>query len=154
TKIVNIDSTINFDEDKKFNYVYSEPPFMNMPPLLLKEIGDKAGESYIDTRSNLFEWVFVNRVINSLEDEGIGVVVLRYSALYSQKDEDIRKELINQNLIKAVIQLPAQLIPATGISTSLLVIQKQKSDVVTFVDASNEFVEKSRTKNKFDSNNI
>ena len=38
--------------------------------------------------------------------------------------KDIRKELIEKNLIKAVIQLPSNLITNTAIPTTLLILQK------------------------------
>lgn len=152
--IHNLDSTKNFNSKKKYDFIYSEAPFMNMPQSVLKDIAENAGEKYIKTKSNLYEWVFVNRVIQSLSDEGIGVVLLRDSALFSQRDRDIRQELVDRKLIKSVIQLPEQLMVGTSISTTLLVLQKHSNDYVSFVDATNEFVKKGRMNNIFSTDNI
>src|SRR5690606_12348462 len=53
----------------------------------------------------------------------------------------IRKYLIDNNFVDAVIQLPPDLFFGTGIATCILVLKKSKSDNSTlFIDASAEFV--------------
>jgi type I restriction enzyme M protein len=53
----------------------------------------------------------------------------------------IRKYLIDNNYVDAVIQLPADLFFGTTIATCILVMKKSKSDNKTlFIDASAEFV--------------
>ena len=68
--------------------------------------------------------------------------------------KDIRKELIEKNLIKAVIQLPSNLITNTAIPTTLLILQKDNNDKITFIDASEIYTQKGRMQNTFEDENI
>ena len=90
----------------------------------LKQIEDSASNSYLKTRSKFSEWIFTNRILNNLEDKGVGTIVVRNAATFTEMAKDIRKELIEKNLIKAVIQLPSNLITNTAIPTTLLILQK------------------------------
>ena len=52
----------------------------------------------------------------------------------------IRKQLIDENLLDAVIGLPEKLFYGTGIPAAILIFKKAKSDnKVLFIDASREF---------------
>ena len=63
-------------------------------------------------------------------------------------EQKIRKYLIDNNYVDAVIQLPTDLFFGTNIATCILVIKKNKPDnKVLFIDATNEFVRGS-AKNK------
>jgi type I restriction enzyme M protein len=56
------------------------------------------------------------------------------------REEVIRKKLIEENLLDAVIGLPEKLFYGTGIPAAILIFKKQKSDnKVLFIDASREF---------------
>ena len=56
-------------------------------------------------------------------------------------EQKIRKYLVDNNYVDAVIQLPTDLFFGTTIATCILVLKKNKSDSkVLFIDASNEFV--------------
>ncbi|MDE7433976.1 MAG: N-6 DNA methylase, partial [Mycoplasmoidaceae bacterium] len=53
-------------------------------------------------------------------------------------EQKIRKYLIDNNFVDAVIQLPSNLFYGTSISTCILVLKKSKSNNdVIFIDASN-----------------
>src|SRR5690606_9232723 len=65
----------------------------------------------------------------------------------------IRKYLIDNNYIDAVIQLPPDLFFGTTIATCIVVLKKSKKDNKTlFIDASAEFV-RGGNKNKFSEEN-
>lgn len=68
--------------------------------------------------------------------------------------KDIRKDLIENNLVKAVIQLPSNLITNTAISTTLLVLQKHSEDNVVFVNASETYTKKGRLQKAFETKDI
>ena len=68
--------------------------------------------------------------------------------------KDIRKDLIENNLVKAVIQLPSNLITNTAISTTLLVLQKNSEDNVVFVNASETYTKKGRLQKAFETKDI
>lgn len=106
------------------------------------------------TRSKFSEWIFTNRILNNLNDGGIGVIVLRDAAMFTEMAKDIRKDLIENNLVKAVIQLPSNLITNTAISTTLLVLQKHSEDNVVFVNASETYTKKGRLQKVFETKDI
>ncbi|PTG81838.1 hypothetical protein BU644_11655, partial [Staphylococcus chromogenes] len=106
------------------------------------------------TRSKFSEWIFVNRILNNLNDDGVGVIVLRDAAMSTGMAKDIRKDLIENNLVKAVIQLPSNLITNTAISTTLLVLQKHSEDNVVFVNASETYTKKGRLQKAFETKDI
>ncbi|QIW06608.1 N-6 DNA methylase [Staphylococcus pseudintermedius] len=92
--------------------------------------------------------------INNLNDDGVGVIVLRDAAMSTGMAKDIRKDLIENNLVKAVIQLPSNLITNTAISTTLLVLQKHSEDNVVFVNASETYTKKGRLQKAFETKDI
>lgn len=73
-----------------------------------------------------------------LNSKGKAIVLMSNSSLTSTLESDIRKNLVNDNLIEAIIDLPSQLFTNTGISTSLWLLNKNKAnnDEILFVDAS------------------
>jgi type I restriction enzyme M protein len=67
----------------------------------------------------------------------------------SGAEQKIRKYLVDNNYVDAVIQLPADLFFGTGIQTCILVLKKSKSDnKVLFINAEKNFVREGN-KNKF-----
>ena len=75
-----------------------------------------------------------------LSDEGTMAIILPHGALFrGGKEYDIRKKLIEDDNIDAVIGLPANLFYSTGIPVCILVLKKcRKSDKILFINASSE----------------
>lgn len=153
-EINNIDSTMNFSNKNKFDYIYSDALFLNADNERLKKIEKNTSTNYLKTRSKFSEWIFTNRILNNLNDGGIGVIVLRDAAMFTEMAKDIRKDLIENNLVKAVIQLPSNLITNTAISTTLLVLQKHSEDNVVFVNASDTYTKKGRLQKVLETKDI
>lgn len=66
-------------------------------------------------------------------------------------EKQFKHDIVTKNWLKLVIELPANLLQGTGVSVSIIVLDKKKvDDSITFIDASDErFSEKSnRLKNK------
>jgi type I restriction enzyme M protein len=82
-------------------------------------------------------------------------VVLPHGVLFRGASEGkIRKQLIDENLLDAVIGLPSNLFFGTSIPACILVFKKQKSDSdVLFIDASREF-NKDKNQNSLDDEHI
>ena len=80
-------------------------------------------------------------MLNSLDAEnGRMAVVLPHGVLFRGASEGkIRKQLIEMNLLDAVIGLPANLFYGTGIPACILVFKKGRTrDDVLFIDASGD----------------
>lgn len=69
-------------------------------------------------------------------------------------EKKIRKYLIENNFVEAVIQLPDKLFYGTSIATSIMVLKKSKINSDTlFIDATEQF-EKVTNNNKLENNHI
>ena len=70
----------------------------------------------------------------------MGVVVPHGVLFRASSEGNIRKQLIDENLLDTVIGLPEKLFFGTGIPAAILLFKKKKTDEkVLFIDASNEF---------------
>ena len=80
-------------------------------------------------------------MLSALAVDGTAAIVEYPGVMYrSGKEQKIRKYLIDNNYVDAVIQLPADLFFGTAISTCVLVLKKSKTtNDVLFIDASAEF---------------
>ncbi len=140
----------------KFDVVVANPPFSL----------DKWGaENASEDKYKRFErgvppkskgdYAFIQHMIASLNEHGRMGVVLPHGVLFRGASEGkIRKQLIDENLLDAVIGLPSNLFFGTSIPACILVFKKQKdnSDVL-FIDASREF-NKDKNQNSLDDEHI
>ena len=138
------------DRLMKFNIVVANPPFS------LDKWGHDEAEN---DRFNRFwrgippkskgDYAFISHMIEAaLEKEGRVAVVAPHGVLFRGGAEGrIRQKLIEDNLLDAVIGLPANLFPTTGIPVAILVfdrsrekggVNEKRRDVV-FIDASREY---------------
>lgn len=97
------------------------------------------------------DYAFVLHMIHSLAEGGRMATVLPHGVLFRGASEGkIRQQLIDMNLIDAVIGLPANLFFGTGITACVLVFKqnRDRSDVL-FIDASGDgFYENGKNQNK------
>ena len=137
-------------DDEPFEAIVSNPPYSikwdgDANPLLINDprfapAGVLAPKSKADLAFTLhiLSWLAVNGTAAIVEFPG---VMYRAGA-----EARIRKYLIDNNYVDAVIQLPPDLFFGTTIATCILVLKKsKKSNDVLFIDASAEFA---RTGNK------
>ena len=96
------------------------------------------------------DYAFITHMLHHLHPkDGILAVVLPHGALFRGAAEGhIRKHILDQNWLEAVIGLPANIFYGTSIPTCIMVFKKNRSDddAVLFIDASNEF-EKQKNQN-------
>lgn len=94
------------------------------------------------------DMAFILHGLHHLKESGTMAVVLPHGPLFRGAAEGkIRKQLVENNLIHAVIGLPANLFYSTSIPTLILVLKKNKTDHnVLFIDASKDF-EKDKKQN-------
>lgn len=88
------------------------------------------------------DYAFILHMIETLKPKTgrMGVVVPHGVLFRGSAEGKIRKQLIDENLLEAVIGLPAKLFYGTSIPAAILIFKKQKNDNnVLFIDASREF---------------
>ena len=88
------------------------------------------------------DYAFILHMIETLKPGSgrMGVVVPHGVLFRGSSEGKIRQQLIEENLLDAVIGLPEKLFYGTGIPAAILLFKKQKvDDNVLFIDASREF---------------
>jgi len=128
----------------KFDTVVANPPFSL----------DKWGqENAVSDKYNRFwrgvppkskgDWAFISHMIESAYEKTgkVGVVVPHGVLFRGSSEGKIRQKAIEENLLEAVIGLPANLFFGTGIPAAILVFNKGKAsnNNVLFIDASQRF---------------
>ncbi len=91
--------------------------------------------------------LFMQHLVSKMESTGIGVVVHNGSTLFSgdagSAESNIRKWLLDQDIVEAIIQLPTDEFFNTGIHTYLWVLNQNKAedrrDKVMLLNASKHF---------------
>lgn len=132
-------------DDEPFDAIVSNPPYSinwegDANPLLINDPRfSPAGVLAPKSKADL---AFTLHILNWLSASGTAAIVEFPGVLYRGGAEaKIRKYLIDNNFVDAVIQLPTDLFFGTGISTCIVVLKKSKRDNSTlFINASAEFV--------------
>lgn len=146
------------DDYEPFDAIVSNPPYSikwagKSDPLL---INDKryapAGVLAPESKADL---AFTMHILSYLSAKGTAAIVQFPGVLYrGGAEQKIRKYMIDNNFVDAVIQLPPDLFFGTSIATCILVLKKSKStNDILFIDASKEFV-RNANKNKLSDENI
>ncbi len=101
------------------------------------------------------DFAFLLHDLYHLKPDGIMTIVLPHGVLFRGGEEgEIRKQLIEQNHIDAIIGLPSNIFFGTGIPTVILVLkQKRQNTDVLIVDASKHFVKEGKN-NKLQASDI
>ena len=142
---------------KTFDVVVANPPFS------LDKWGADFAENDPFMRFNDYavppkskgDYAFVIHMLKSLNEHGRMGVVLPHGVLFRGASEGkIRQKLIEQNLLDAIIGLPANLFFGTGIPATILVFKKNRiHNDILFIDASREF-DKAKNQNNISDVNI
>jgi type I restriction enzyme M protein len=142
---------IEGDSLMKFHIVVANPPFSLDKWGAEEATADKFNRFHrgVPPKSKA-DYAFITHMIETaFEDTGKVGVIAPHGVLFRGGAEGkIRQQLIEENLLEAVIGLPANLFFGTGIPAAILLFNrgKQTSDVL-FIDASREF-EQEKNQNK------
>lgn len=138
---------------RRFDLVIANPPFSskNWGHEKLKASGDPFGRIDHLPPKRHGEMAFVQHMVSSLGESGRMAVVLPNGALFRGRAEAaLREELVDRDLVEAVIQLPKDMFYGAGIPACYLVLNRAKSESrrgrALFVDGSGCF-ERVGTKN-------
>lgn len=101
------------------------------------------------------DFAFLLHDLYHLKPDGIMTIVLPHGVLFRGGEEGvIRKNLIEQNHIDAIIGLPANVFFGTGIPTIVMVLKQKRSETeVLIVDASKGFIKEGKS-NKLQASDI
>lgn len=158
---------LHLEDDRlmKFQVCVANPPF-SLDKWAMGFAGEAISDKDFKMEASLdkyrrFEWgvppaskgdyAFVQHMLYSLAENGRMGVVLPHGVLFRGASEGkIRRQIINFNLLDAVIGLPQNLFFGTGIPACVLIFKKNRSrKVLLFIDASGEGnYEKGKNQNK------
>ena len=144
--------------DEPFDAIVSNPPYSikwagkENPILINDERFAPAGVLAPTSKADL---AFTMHMLSWLSPKGTAAIVEFPGVLYrGGAEQKIRKYMIDNNYVDAVIQLPSDLFFGTSIATCILVLKKNKTDNnILFVDATEECV-RNTNKNKLSDENI
>lgn len=131
---------------KRFDYLVANPPFSS-----------KGWTSGVDIANDPFsrfthgvppakngDYAFLLHMLASLKSTGTAATILPHGVLFRGNAEaNIRRNLIRQGYIKAVVGLPANLFYGTGIPACIVVLDKAgaaERDSIFMIDASRGFI--------------
>jgi len=142
----------------KFDAVVANPPYsQNWDTKNVDREKDVRFKGYGVAPASKADFAFVLHGLYHLDKTGTMAIVLPHGVLFRGAAEGkIRKNIIDNNLLDAVIGLPANLFYGTSIPTCVLVFkgrEARKNKDILFIDASNEF-EKVKNQNKLTVDNI
>jgi type I restriction enzyme M protein len=126
----------------KFDTVVANPPFS-----LDKWGADEAANDQYNRfwrgvpPKSKGDWAFISHMLEVANEHGKVGVVIPHGVLFRGAGEGkIRQQTVEENLLEAVIGLPANLFYGTGIPAAIAIFNKAKKyDEVLFIDASREF---------------
>ncbi len=137
-------------DDEPFEAIVSNPPYSikwdgDANPLLIND--ERFAPAGVLAPKSKADLAFTMHMLSWLAVNGTAAIVEFPGVLYRGGAEmKIRKYLIDNNYVDAVIQLPPDLFFGTTIATCIIVLKKSKTDnSVLFIDASAQF---KRTGNK------
>ncbi len=134
--------------NEEFDVVVANPPYGVSWKGYEKDIrNDKTGRFNFVPSISDGQLLFMQHLISKLDSVGMGVVVHNGSTLFSgdagSAESNIRKWMLDSDIVEAVIQLPTDEFFNTGIYTYLWVLNKNKQpqhkDEVMLINASDKF---------------
>lgn len=144
-------------DDEPFEAIVSNPPYSikwdgDGNPLLIND--PRFAPAGVLAPKSKADLAFVMHILSWLAVNGTAAVVSFPGVLYrGGAEKKIRKYLIDNNYLDAIIQLPPNLFFGTTIGTCIMVLKKSKTDnSVLFIDGSTEFT-RSGNKNKLTDEN-
>jgi type I restriction enzyme M protein len=160
----------------KFDTVVANPPFsLDKWGKVEDKEGDKTAISY-DPETDKYgrfwrgvppkskgDWAFISHMIETLNEHGKAGVVVPHGVLFRGSSEGrIRQRTIEENLLEAIIGLPANLFFGTGIPAAILIFNKARclsgaedkgNNNFLFIDASKHY-ESAKNQNKLRDSDI
>lgn len=145
-------------DDEPFEAIVSNPPYSikwegNDNPLLIND--PRFAPAGVLAPKSKADLAFIMHCLSWLAPNGTAAIVCFPGVLYrGGAEQKIRKYLVDNNYIDAIIQLPENLFFGTPIATCIMVLKRSKSDNnILFIDASKESI-KVTNNNKLTSENI
>ena len=125
-----------FQEDQHFDlkadYILMNPPFNQKDWRTEQElVNDKRWEGYKVPPVSNANYAWILNAVSKLSDDGVAAIILSNGALSAgnvgNDEYEIRKQLIENDLVEAILILPSDMFYSTNISVSVWIINKNKN---------------------------
>lgn len=131
---------------KKFDIVIANPPFSQNYNWGSMKFQSRFIYGRAPETGKKADLMFVQHMVASLKTTGRMATVMPHGVLFrGGSEKTIRKEMVDANIIEAIISLPPALFYGTGIPACVIVINKNKPDVlrdkILFINADAEYAE-------------
>lgn len=142
-------------EKLEFDAIVANPPFSYRWEPTEDLAGDFRFKNYGLAPKSAADFAFLLHGFHFLSDNGTMAIILPHGVLFrGGTEEKIRKKLLEDGNIDAVIGLPANLFYSTGIPVCILVLKKcKKEDDVLFINAQDDF-DKGKRQNRLRNEDI
>jgi len=132
-------------DDEPFDIIVSNPPY-SVPwewesnPLLIND--PRFAPAWVLAPKSKGDMAFIMHIVSWLSAQWSAAVIEFPGTLYRWwAEQKIRKYLVDNNFIDAIIQLPPDLFFGTSIATCVYVLKKNKQNTdILFIDAGKEFI--------------
>lgn len=139
--------TDDFGGLKKFDFIVMNPPFSDKDwtdGIKPSEDKFKRFDGYGIPPEKNGDYAWFLHVLKALDsDHGKAGIILPHGVLFrGNVEETIRKAVLDKRYIKGIVGLPENLFYGTGISASIIIIDKENADKregIFMIDASNGF---------------
>lgn len=151
---------IKDNELLKYDVVYSDAPF---------SVSVWSDDIYKNDPYNRFiygnapksraDWAFISNGISSLKNDGRALFIVAQGALFrGGKEAEIRKKIIELDLIESVIGLTSNLLINTAIPIAMIVVNRNKSEImknkIRMIDAEEIYTKERRNQRYLSDSNI
>ncbi|MEQ9089652.1 MAG: class I SAM-dependent DNA methyltransferase [Balneola sp.] len=115
-------------KDLKADFIMANPPFNQKDWRADNELTDDARwEGYVVPPTSNANYAWILNMVSKLSQNGVAGFILANGALSGSGDEyEIRKKLIENHLVEAIVVLPQNMFYTTNISVTLWVLNKNK----------------------------
>lgn len=133
-------NNMNPSKKMEFDAIVANPPFSYRWEPKEKTAKDFRFSRYGLAPKSAADFAFLLHGFHYLSGDGTMAIILPHGVLFrGGKEETIRKKLLSDDNIDAVIGLPANLFYSTGIPVCILVLKKcRRTDDILFINASSE----------------
>jgi type I restriction enzyme M protein len=142
SKVDHVDSFLSWPTSKEYDLLIANTPFdLNINRIQRMNLALQG----IDAKSYKTAQHFIcEEGLKVLKESGKLILLIPRKFLTSSSEKGVRKKLIENDLVEAVITFPGRLLTNTNIPFAVLVLNKSKSmrDLVLFLEADNFTIEK------------
>ena len=117
-------------KDLKADYIMANPPFNQKDWRASDELlDDPRWRSYDVPQTSNANYAWILNIVSKLSDNGVAGFILANGALSGGSEEyKIRKKLIENGLVEAIVILPRSMFYTTDISVTIWILNRNKSE--------------------------